>query len=40
VRGVRGRAGAMPRLVLPAGWLDDPDAEVCVAEPAVAVSGG
>jgi tRNA-dihydrouridine synthase len=40
VRGVRGRAGEMTRLVLPAGWLDDPDAEVCVAEPAAAVSGG
>jgi nifR3 family TIM-barrel protein len=40
VRGVRGRAGEMSRLVLPAGWLDDPDAEVYVAEPAAAVSGG
>ena len=36
----RGRTGAMSRLVLPEGWCDDPDADVVVAEPAHAVSGG
>jgi nifR3 family TIM-barrel protein len=36
----RGRMGAMPRLVLPDGWCDDADAEVEVAEPALAVNGG
>ena len=40
VRAPRGRTGAMPRLVLPEGWCDDPDAEVVVREPAVAVNGG
>ena len=40
VRAPRGRTGAMPRLVLPEGWCDDPDAEVVVAEPAFAVNGG
>ena len=36
----RGRTGAMPRLVLPDGWCDDPDAEVVIDEPLLAVSGG
>ena len=36
----RGRTGAMSRLVLPDGWCEDPDAEVFVAEPALAVNGG
>jgi nifR3 family TIM-barrel protein len=40
VRAPRGRTGPMPRLVLPEGWCDDPDAEVVVAEPAFAVNGG
>ena len=40
VRAPRGRTGAMPRLVLPEGWCDDPDAEVVVSEPAFAVNGG
>lgn len=40
VRAPRGRTGPMTRLALPDGWLDDPDAEACVPEPAVAVSGG
>jgi hypothetical protein len=30
----------MPRLVLPDGWCDDPDAEVVVDEPLLAVNGG
>jgi nifR3 family TIM-barrel protein len=41
VRAVRGRAGAIGRLVLPDGWCDDPDAEAPpVSEPVGAVSGG
>jgi nifR3 family TIM-barrel protein len=40
VRAPRGRMGPMKRLVLPDGWCDDPDEQVCVAEPVGAVSGG
>ena len=40
VRAPRGRTRPMPRLVLPEGWCDDPDAEVVVTEPAFAVNGG
>jgi nifR3 family TIM-barrel protein len=36
----RGRSGPMPRLVLPEGWCDDPDATVAVEEPVLAVNGG
>jgi nifR3 family TIM-barrel protein len=36
----RGRSGPIGRLVLPDGWCADPDAEVAVAEPVGAVSGG
>lgn len=40
VRAPRGRTDPMTRLVLPDGWCADPDADVVVAEPALAVSGG
>ena len=40
VRAPRGRTGAMARLVLPDGWCDDPDADVVVREPVLAVDGG
>jgi nifR3 family TIM-barrel protein len=40
VRSPRGRGGPIPRLVLPDGWCESPDAIVAVAEPAGAVSGG
>jgi nifR3 family TIM-barrel protein len=40
VRAPRGRTGPMPRLVLPEGWCDDPDADVAVAEPMYAGNGG
>jgi nifR3 family TIM-barrel protein len=36
----RGRQGPIGRLVLPDGWCADPDADVRVAEEALAVSGG
>jgi hypothetical protein len=40
VRAPRGRTDVMARLVLTAGWCDEPDADVVVEEPAAAVSGG
>jgi tRNA-dihydrouridine synthase len=40
VRAPRGRSAPMKRLVLPDGWCEDPDEQVCVAEPVGAVSGG
>ncbi len=36
----RGRTDAMKRLVLPQGWLDNPDAMAQVADPLGTVSGG
>jgi nifR3 family TIM-barrel protein len=40
IRAPRGRMGPIGRLVLPAGWCADPDAEATVEEPVGAVSGG
>lgn len=40
VRAPRGRTDAMARLVLPAGWCDDPDAVPDVRAPAGLLDGG
>ena len=40
VRAPRGRTGGVGRMALPEGWCDDPDADVRVAEPVGAISGG
>lgn len=40
VRAPRGKTRPTSRVVVPAGWCDDPDADVAVPEPAGKVDGG